>query len=414
VTVPGHWQANAAFAHADGPLFYRHRFEAGGVAPAAGRRSWLQFDGIFYQGDVWLDGSYLGDTEGYFFPHTFEVTDPVAARRQHVLAVEVACTPPDDRTAKRNLTGIFQHWDCIDPAWNPGGIWAPVRLLETGPVRISSLRVACRDARSEQASLDLDVDLDAAAAATATITTMLRRHPDGPEIVRHQADEALAAGRNRARWRVTVDNPALWWPHALGDQPLYRVDVDVAIPAPSGQADGPGDLVSSDHRQVVTGLRQVRMRDFVATVNGERIFLKGANYGPTRRGLADVTAEALEADVALARQAGLDLLRVHAHVGHPGLYDVTDRQGLLVWKDLPLQWGYARVRRQAVRQARHAVATLGHHPSVAIWCAHNEPLALDVSPGSTVSRSDAGRFVAAQMLPTWNKTALDRSIKRAL
>ena len=36
-------------------------------------------DGVFYTSDVWLDGTYLGDTEGYFFPHAFEVTDALAA-----------------------------------------------------------------------------------------------------------------------------------------------------------------------------------------------------------------------------------------------------------------------------------------------------------------------------------------------
>ena len=39
---------------------------------------------------------------------------------------------PDDRTAKRNLTGVFQHWDCADPAANPGGIWRPVGLSSSG------------------------------------------------------------------------------------------------------------------------------------------------------------------------------------------------------------------------------------------------------------------------------------------
>ena len=63
----------------DGPILYRRRFDA--PVAADGRRRWfLTFDGIFYQGDVWLDGEYLGDTEGYFFPHTFEVTDALSAR----------------------------------------------------------------------------------------------------------------------------------------------------------------------------------------------------------------------------------------------------------------------------------------------------------------------------------------------
>jgi beta-mannosidase len=165
-----------------------------------------------------------------------------------------------------------------------------------------------------------------------------------------------------------------------------------------------------------TGLRQVTMRDWVTSVNGERLFLKGANHGPTRMALAEATPEELAADVALAVDAGLDLLRVHAHVTRPELYDAADEAGLLIWQDFPLQWGYAHgIRGQAVRQAREMVDLLGHHPSVAIWCGHNEPLALDIDPGTPAD--DPGgiaRFFAAQELPTWNKTVLDRSVKRSI
>src|SRR5690606_26082125 len=101
VAVPGHWRHAPAFAGSDGPLLYRKAFEADG--PAAGERAWLVLDGLFYQGDVWLDGAYLGDTEGYFLRHTFEITDPLAAAREHLLAIEVTCHPQTDKTAKRNI-----------------------------------------------------------------------------------------------------------------------------------------------------------------------------------------------------------------------------------------------------------------------------------------------------------------------
>ena len=89
------------------------------------------FDGLFYQGDVWCDGMYLGDTEGYFVPHQFEITSLVAERREHQLAVEVTGSPPGCLKAKRNLTGVFPHWDCYDPAWNPGGILPPARPVQS-------------------------------------------------------------------------------------------------------------------------------------------------------------------------------------------------------------------------------------------------------------------------------------------
>lgn len=399
--VPGHWRSSPDFAALDGPVLYRRRFEA--APPPDGRRSWLVLDGLFYQGDVWLDGAYVGDTEGYFFPHAFEVTDAMQDRREHVLAVEVTCSRQEDRKAKRNITGVFQHWDCLDPDWNPGGIWRPVRLEESGAVRISRLRVLCHEATEEQAVLAVTATLDATDATTARLRTTVG------VATEHIQEQPLAAGENQLSWQVTVERPALWWPHALGDQPLHDVTVEVTA------ADG--DPEPSDSRTVRTGLRQVRMKRWIMTVNGERLFLKGTNQGPTRMQLAEATPAELERDVTLAKQAGLDLLRVHAHVSRPELYDAADRHGLLLWQDMPLQWGYARgVRRQAARQAREAVDLLGHHPSIAMWCGHNEPFSVGVEPGDALENPvGVGlRILVQQELPTWNKTVLDSSIKRAL
>jgi beta-mannosidase len=211
------------------------------------------------------------------------------------------------------------------------------------------------------------------------------------------------------RWRLDVERPDLWWPHALGDQPLYDVHVEASI-----------EHAVTDQRTIRTGLRQIRMKDFIATINGERLFLKGANQGPTRRALGESTPDELERDVVLAEQAGLDLLRIHGHVSRPELYAAADRHGMLLWQDLPLQWGYRGVRRQAVRQSAEAVDLLGHHPSVAVWCGHNEPFAIDVDPDTYAGAErgvpwrTAARLAAGQVFPTWNKTALDGSIRRAL
>jgi beta-mannosidase len=405
VAVPGHWRSVPEFAASDGPLLYRCRFETPeGAGPD--RRFWLQLDGIFYDGDVWLDKSYLGVTEGYFFPHTFEVTEAIADRREHLLAVEVACTPPVDRRAKRNLTGTFEHSDYLDQKWNPGGIWRPVHLVDSGPVRISRLRVQCPEATADRATVDLRASLDASRAVTAVLVTTLTR-PDGRPVAEWRNDRPLAAGANQVDWRVAVDRPELWWPAALGDQALYDLAVHLDI-----------DGEVSDRRQVRTGLRQIRMRNFVASINGERLFLKGANQGPTRRALAEVTAEEFEADVVLAHRAGLDLVRLHGHISRHELYDAADRHGLLIWQDLPLHRGYTRVRRQAMGQATEAVDLLGHHPSIAIWCGHNEPVAIDSDPTAFRDEASPPRrwagFAAGQVLPSVNKTRLDRSVRRAL
>ena len=406
IEVPGHWRSNAAFADTDGPLLYRTRFEHD--RPAADERFWLIFDGLFYQGDIWLDGGYVGDTEGYFFPHTFEVTEALAERNDHTLGVEVTCSPQSDRTAKRNITGVFQHWASADPDANPGGIWRPVRLERTGPVRIRHLRVLCRDANQTRAQVSFRAVLDAAEAGEVT----LRSTVGDIELIDVRR---LAAGENQVEWTIRIDDPALWWPHALGGQPLHEVIVEVT-PHPHGEGSAPADAPVSHRVTRRVGLRQIHFRAWVLHVNGERMFVKGTNLGPTRMALAEAAPEDLANDVALAKAANLDLLRIHAHITRPELYDAADEAGMLLWQDFPLQRGYARtIRKQAQRQAREAVDLLGHHPSIAIWCGHNEPLALDIEPGAGGDVSAyAAKFVAAQELPTWNKTILDRSVKRAI
>jgi beta-mannosidase len=402
LTVPGHWRSDPAFAQTDGPLVTRRAFDA--VAPPPGRRAWLVFDGIFYQGDVWLDGGYLGDTEGYFFPHSFEVTDALRARSEHSLAVEVTCAPQDDKTAKRNITGVFQHWDCIDSTWNPGGIWRGVRIDETGPVRITRLRVLCREATETRAVVALRAVLDSDDSRTIRLRTTIGD-------VDHETDQPLAAGENLIEWTVTIQQPSLWWPRALGAPTLHDVRVEVRLSGDDGAA-------TSDARRLRTGLRRVQLRSWICSVNGERLFLKGSNQGPTRMALAEASPDDLRRDVELAIDAGLDLLRLHAHVTRPELYDAADEAGLLLWQDFPLQWGYARgIRKQAVRQAREAIDLLGHHPSIAIWCGHNEPLAIENEPDTWADpdklRRMAARAAMAMELPTWNKTVLDRSVKKA-
>ena len=319
----------------------------GAAAPGAGRRAWLTLDGIFYEGDVWLDGAYLGDTEGYFFPHTFEVTERAApTATEHVLAVEVGCARPADRTAKRNLTGVFQHWDCLDPDWNPGGIWRPVRVSETGPVRIARARACCAARRRPSGRRSTsDAVLDAGRARS---TCGSGRRWTGRRRPRQSRTQTLAAGANRIRLHGAVEQPALWWPHALGDQPLYDVRVDVDV----------GDDPSPERaraRASRTGLRQVRMKNFIADRQRRAALPQGQQPGPVpawpspRR-----RADDLERDVVLARRR-----RARPAPGprpHQPARALRRRRparaAALAGPPPAVGLRAARVRKQAVRQAR--------------------------------------------------------------
>ena len=394
VAVPGHWQDTPDFATSEGPLMYRHGFTAS--PPAEGRRRWITLDGIFYQADVWLDGAYLGDPEGYFFGHTFDITSLSRFGDQHVLAVEVTCAPQSGTAGRRNITGVFQAPTGIGSNRNPGGLWRPVSLYDTGPVQIDRLRVLCRAADARRAHLRIATRLDSDRLTAVTMRTYL----DGDQV--DEQHQSIAAGHNDFEWTIDITDPQLWWPRALGHQPLIDVDVEVIV-----------DGEVSDRRQRRTGLRQIVWDDWVCSVNGERIFLKGANLLPTIAGPANATVEMIRADLRAAVDLGLDALRVHGHIADRALYGAADEAGILLLQDFPLQLGHSRsVRHQAVEQARAAVDSLGHHPSIAMWTAHDDPSATDAGVTTPGWRGRA-RALAAEQLPSWNKSILDRWVKRA-
>jgi len=382
IDVPGHWRDEVDFAGVDGPLLYRTRFEAD--PPGPDRRTWLEFDGLFYQGDVWLDGTYVGDTEGYFFGHLLEVTDRLRRRRDHLLAVEVACPPEPSSGESRTLTGVAQR------GWNPGGIWRPVGLRETGPVALRHLRVVCTDATPTVATLAVRAVVDTARPRPVVFRTTVfgidHRHP-----------QPLAAGENSLEWRVRVPRPPLWWPRELGDQPLFDLQFTVATED--------GAISDSAVRRI--GFRSVRMRDHIWRINGERLYLRGAIVPPLDRSLAAIDETSATEDLHLAHELGLNLVRVAGHVSHPALYEAADRAGMLVWQDMPLSGSYHRgVRGPAVHQAGELVNHLGHHPSIVVWCGHDVP--------DPVDRTRAAPRLVDQQKPTWTRTVLARSVRRAL
>ena len=143
-------------------------------------------------------------------------------------------------------------------------------------------------------------------------------------------------------------------------------------------------------------------------VNGERLFLKGANLLPTQQLLGTASPSEVAADVKAARNAGLDLVRPLAHIARPELYAAADELGMVVWQDLPVRGVMSRsVAEEARRQAREAVDLLGHHPSVALWCAHDDPFPRTRRPSATPR-------AVSRLGPSWNRDVLDRRLARVL
>lgn len=399
--LPGHWGELSGFDPAGRAVLHRHRWSTTELAP--GDRRWLVLDGVISQADVWLDGSYLGDTEGPHVPAWFDVSDRLGERAEHLLAIEVDAPRPSDGQAKRVATGSLQAGP-LAPTDDPGGVWRPVRLVDTGPVTILHRRLTCLRADTARAEIGVHVVLDSAAATDAEVITTVVGE-DG-RVTRDERRHSLAGGENRLDWTVDIDEPDLWWPAALGRQPMSHVTVVVRV---GGR--------SSDRASWRTGLRTVDVDGLQWRVNGERLFVKGVGLGPQSAHLGSADPRALVADLHRAAEAGLDLVRIHGHVTRDEVYAAADELGLLVWQDLPFVGTYSTSTRELARQETRAIVDrLTHHPSVALWCVHDEPNAAPV-PESTTHRRPTGalaRHLGRHLLPSWSRSVLDPLLRREL
>ena len=382
IPVPSHWGLVNDFKDADGPLFYRTRFEL--ADPKPDQRLWLDLDGVFSQGDIWVDGSFLGVTEGYFFPHSLELTGALRKQKEHLLAIEVASPPSEEDNEKRSLTGFNAT------SVNLGGIWQPVRLRSTGPIAFRHLRTVCVDANPTVATLAVRAVVETTNPCLAIFKTKILG-------IDHRHRQPLAAGENRVEWTIRIPHPELWWPYELGAQPL--VNAEFTLAAETGEI--------SDKREKQIGFRSIQMKGQHWIINGEKIFVRGANVAALNQNLAGITKEVASANIKSAIDANLNLIRVKGHVTHPSFYDAADEAGMLIWQDMPLTGDYHRsVREQAMRQARELVDNFGHHPSIIVWCGHDNPDPVDMTRSAP--------SLLEQQKPTWARSVLDQSIRRSL
>ena len=395
--VPSHWQQHPELESYAGRVVYRKTFE---FRRAEGKRYWLRLNGVFYRYAVRLNGVLLGRNEGYFFPQQYEITGVL--RSKNTLLVEVECPDEVDKARKTLITGVFSHWDALDPKTNPGGIWLPVEIVRSGEVFIERCQLRLDELTAGAARLQAEVTLDALALTAAEVRIAFAPHNFGGKTQVFREEVQLHAGSNQVSIPVQLEEPRLWWCHDQGVPNLYLVTAEVRAA---------GGKTTSDELELRYGLRTFEMRDWIAYLNGRRVFLKGNNYGPGDTRLAAMTPERFRRDLELAKDAHMNMLRLHAHIEHPAFYELADELGMLIWQDFPLQWNYSKeILPEALRQVELMVRHLYNHPSIVVWCTHNEP---GIQPEPVGHRWWwVAKILFSLQFYNWNRERMDSQLKR--
>ncbi len=396
IQVPANWFLEGQDIH--GAAWYCRRFTlplaVASDFDAASSLLKLQFDGVDYAADVWLNGQYLGFHEGYFQPFGFDLARLINPTGPNELLVRVN-SPREQEGAdwslrKRLIKGVLSHHDTRPGgAWsdrgqeqNTGGIWAPVSLLTADTVMVDQLKVTPKlnADGSGEAAVVLEVSNGSDRTQVVNLTAQLL--PENfseaaqPErTVRHR----IPPGGAKIHLKLAHPNPKLWWTWDQGNPHLYRLDVRVNSFDGQATADGspppPSRLLHQTSE--VFGFRTIERRaeDMAWYLNGRKIFIRGTNYIGSQW-LSEMTPARFQQDMDLIRRANVNAVRVHAHVTGREFYHQGDRQGILIWQDFPLQWGYEDTPEflaEAKRQAENMQDLLHNHASVMAWSLHNEP-----------------------------------------
>ncbi len=365
-------------------FWYRNEFEV--PQDFAGRTIMLNFDGINWKADVFVNGKQAGRIEGSYIRGEFDITSLVKAGETNALAV---------RIYRNDNPGIIKEQTRQSADVNGGEIggdnptfhatigwdWIPtVRGRNIGIWNDVYLSSHDGGVTVDDVFFDTDLPLPETSYADIKPIITLTNHNEsetaGAIQVKYgplafSSDVILAAGQTKdvEMTPVRLDNPQLWWPKGYGEPHLY--DVEVAFVA---------DGKMSDVKKVKSGVREMTytMEDGILDIfiNGRRLIANGGNWGFPE---INLNYRAREYDIAVAYHADMNFTMIRNWVGMTGdeeFYEACDRHGVMIWQDFWLANPYDGPdpfnESMFAANAVDYVRKIRNHPSIGLYCGRNE------------------------------------------
>jgi len=345
----------------------------------ANKRLFLQFEAAFQDAEVYVNGTRIGEHKGGYTGFWMDIT--------------LAVKPGVNVIAVR-----------LNNNWNPqlapragehtfsGGIYRDVSLVVTDPLHVTwygtFVSTPVISADSSNVNVKTEVENDGGAAAACTVHQQII-DPNGQPVAEVESTQTVAPGATVVFDQTTeaIPHPRLWAP----DHPfLYSVKTTIKN----------GTTVVDDVISPL-GFRWMKWTaDQGFFLNGEHLYLRGANAHQDRAGWGDAgTDAAIYRDVKMIKDAGFNFIRGSHYPHSPAFSDACDKLGILFWSEncfwgtggMPMKgmWNSGSYPadaadqpgfEQSVKDAlRDEIRVNRNHPSVAIWSMCNEPYFCDKS-----------------------------------
>ncbi len=375
-----------SFFYAD--FWYRTEFESPQLH--RNQHAWLNFDGINWKADVYLNGAKIGRVEGGFMRGRFDVTKNLLSGRKNAMAVRLIKNDTPGSVKQKTFASAGNNggalgldnptfhasvgWDWISTIRGRNtGIWNDAYLTVSGPVTIEHPFVTTTLPLPETSSADVNLEVELVNHESKTVKGRLRGRFGEVKFeqkIKLAASASTTLKLNPSTHRtLRLEKPRLWWPAGYGEPQLY--DMELAFEAHHHV---------SDRKSLKVGVRQMtyskesgKLRIWV---NGRRLVPKGGNWGFSESMLR---YRQREYDTAVRYHSDMHFNMIRNWVGQTGrdaFYEACDRHGVMVWQDFWLAnpWDGPDPEDDDLflRNARDFILRIRNHPSMGLYCGRNE------------------------------------------
>jgi exo-1,4-beta-D-glucosaminidase len=342
--------------------WYRKTFTL--PADYKGKTVWLNFRGINYRANIWLNGKQIAksdDVAGAWRTYEFNVTGIAKPDLENVLAVQVFAP------TEKDLAITFVDWNPAPPDKNMG-LWREVFLTVSGPVGLRYPTVISH--------------VDATGNAQLTVTALLKNASKEAihgtlkgaiDQIEFAQDVELGAGENKDITfdpgkfpQLNLPHPRLWWPVQMGKPELYSLKMEFVV---SGRI--------SDHSETHFGIREVTSelnadQRRVFAINGKKILIRGGGWTPDM--LLRESSQRLADEFRYVLDMGLNTIRLEGKLETEEFFERADREGILVMAgwcccDHWERWGEWSPQDFDIAKAslQDQIYRLRSHASVVMW-----------------------------------------------
>ncbi len=294
LNVPGDWNTqDPTLFRYEGVIWYERDFD---FHPKPGTRTFLHIGAANYRSHVWVNGKRLCDHEGGFTPFDCEATQALHSGSNFVVIAV------DSTRLVDGIPALNYDW------YNYGGLTRDVSLVTVPAHFIDDYDAHLVSGTSNKISGYVHVE---GASAGLPVTIKVSEA--------HLATTVTTDTDGRAAFDLTANSLSLWSP---GSPKLYKLEIA------AGE-----DSLNDD-----VGFRDIRVEGTRILLNGKPIFLRGVcvqGEAPYRTGRA-YSEKDVDTLLSWVHELHANFIRLAHYPNDERMLRAADRQGIMVWSEIPL------------------------------------------------------------------------------